>query len=37
MMLLALPAGVPADAFDRRLPLFGVPTYSSWSLSCSPC
>jgi MFS family permease len=27
MMLLALPAGVLADAFDRRLLLFGVQTY----------
>ena len=37
MMLLALPAGVLADAFDRRWLMFGVQTYFSWWRFCWPC
>ena len=38
MMLLALPAGVLADAFDRRWLMFGVQAYFVVvAPSCSPC
>jgi MFS family permease len=37
MMLLALPSGVLADAFDRRWLLFGVQRTSSCWRPCSPC
>jgi MFS family permease len=36
MMLPALPAGVLADAFDRRWLMFGVQIYFIVSLPCSP-